>query len=660
MPYTPYQTVFKQDDVVDWTNLALDISQLRFNGVIFEPASLTFVGETINFMSLLTADKQNDITNRTLLFDFTDDINEAAALAVTQKKALEFPAGSMRIDGTLWPNPEGVAFSTVYWIGQGSLLTRFYNTNNLTTPGINIQRVRFSYFKGFGIEGGNTDTPVTIPTKEHSYTNSAYVASGFRDSRYSPQCGISIDAGISNIPPDGGYDGFTYLNSVGGSAGITFEDIRINRQVIGLMLSPDPAPTSQGDQIRLYWCNIGKNKISIANGQSQARVFILRDCNLSYFRTAYDGLEYGQGVGSAPIFDNVQYGPGWECIAHSSTTNPLLVIGGRLESVHRLGHAGTGSATGTYPCSFIGVDLQTSVSDTVLPLSSPPTFWEGFGQTLFKGCYIGSTANISDAYHLVGDPILFENGMVKVVDRFKPFIGGSIDYNNPVILRNSRVIDTGGSINYSDDETRKLSVSGRVSMHWSGAKKRVSTNIYEFTPASIYANTYVNITTISNWVYDTTTVSFDATDTSVFLVGDIILATFAPQGSSLTSAIAAGYKVTGIAGSTVTCDRIRKEAYYSGEDGTATAVKIMLHVFAPGQALTGDTNSNTTLSNVSPITILRNGDWLTAAAGLPSFTRVVSGGGTATIILNKNATDTAVGKTLYQGRLNTVGLTPAF
>ena len=37
------------------------------------------------------------------------------------------------------------------------------------------------------------------------------------------------------------------------------------------------------------------------------------------------------------------------------------------------------------------------------------------------------------------------------------------------------------------------------------------------------------------------------------------------------------------------------------------------------------------------------------AAGIPAKTRVVSGGGTASVVLSRAATDTAAGKTLYWG-----------
>ncbi len=82
--------------------------------------------------------------------------------------------------------------------------------------------------------------------------------------------------------------------------------------------------------------------------------------------------------------------------------------------------------------------------------------------------------------------------------------------------------------------------------------------------------------------------------------------------------------------------------------------------WAPTQALTCTTTSSSlTLTNVSPTTILQNGDFV-IGAGIPLNTRVTGGGGTATVTLSQAATANASGVNLYFGRLNKITLTPAY
>jgi hypothetical protein len=74
--------------------------------------------------------------------------------------------------------------------------------------------------------------------------------------------------------------------------------------------------------------------------------------------------------------------------------------------------------------------------------------------------------------------------------------------------------------------------------------------------------------------------------------------------------------------------------------------------------LTGDTHTNTTLDNLNLTTILKAGDFI-LGTGIPAFTRVASIAG-AVATLTQAATATAVGVTLYYGRLKVPTLTAAF
>jgi hypothetical protein len=270
----------------------------------------------------------------------------------------------------------------------------------------------------------------------------------------------------------------------------------------------------------------------------------------------------------------------------------------------------------------------------------------------------GSLGDTSDCYSILANNAVLTGTQIQVTNRFQPYVGGLQDLTSPVELRSCKVIDATSGLLYGS-QARKVALSSRESECWSPTRRVTGSAIYEYIPAGGTNQDYVNVGVNSAIAFTATTLTFDNTDPNSFCVDDLIGWQFLAIGKSVNTFKLPGAKVTAINSNTISCNLLYPRSYYDETYSPASA-QIYLRMWAPGVALTGDTNSNTTLSNVSPTTILQNGDWITAAAGLPAKTRVRSGSGTATITLSRAATDTAAGKTLYWDRLNTPTLTPAF
>lgn len=220
------------------------------------------------------------------------------------------------------------------------------------------------------------------------------------------------------------------------------------------------------------------------------------------------------------------------------------------------------------------------------------------------------------------------------------------------------------SVLYGDD-TRHPILSGRISGHWSEGRRVYGNKVYEFVPPT--NEDFRSFGVASNWVYNDDTVLVDHSQPEIFQAGDKVIGILNPVAKSNFTRYGPAYRIMSKAGPTITMARLWRRTYYytgsGGEDNTVNSLPIYIFWWAPGQTLSADTHGDAVgfaanvLTNVLPTNILKNGDWLLAASGLPTNCRVVSGEGTGTIILNKNATDTVSGKKLYFAQICEVGLT---
>jgi hypothetical protein len=161
------------------------------------------------------------------------------------------------------------------------------------------------------------------------------------------------------------------------------------------------------------------------------------------------------------------------------------------------------------------------------------------------------------------------------------------------------------------------------------------------------------------------TLTFTCALSAQLQVNDILFWTILPQGYSLqTGYWVPALKIMNINSTTnvVTCSTLFDQRQYNPQDvtGVGGAVGIAPNHWAPTQSLTCNmTNGSVTLTNVSPVTILQNGDFVTGA-GIQGNTRVVSGGGTATVTISQQAISSGTAVALYFGRLYNLTTTPAF
>ena len=591
--------------------------------------------------------------------DDTDALNDAFITCSNNGDACFIPAGKYKISDTLQATPHGSTHQSChitgagagYWgatVGNQTLIDASALTDR---PAINIYRSRGAYLGHFQIQGSGKEIETQITVGSMRY-DSSWVTSGYRDSRYSPHCGIAIDAGLGTTPPDGGYSSMTYGSGGGGTAFFVLDNIVIRRFVVGFMHNPE-ADASQGDQWLLINPQIYNTKVAIAVGQAQARCGTVLGGGISRCRTAYDGLEYGQRQGAAPIFVGTQFWAVFELFSHDSGFGTCKAVGIRTEEVHRIGYIP--GATLAYPTLFDDCEIHL-LNPSLNPQSRCPVVLESTNANFIMNG--GSLGEAEESFSIIANNAILTGTQIRVANRFQPYVGGRQDLGSPVELRGCRVVDSTAGLLYGSN-ARKVALSVRESECWSPTRRVTGASIYEYVPNSGTSQDYVSAGTNSSIAFTATTLTFDNTDPNAFCVGDLIGWQFLAIGKSANVFKLPGAKVTAINSNTISCDLLYPRSYYD-ETYSPSSAQIYLRMWAPGVALTGDTNSNTTLSNVSPTTILQNGDWITADSGIPAKTRVRSGGGTATITLSRAATDTATGKVLYWDVLATPVLDPAF
>jgi hypothetical protein len=404
--------------------------------------------------------------------------------------------------------------------------------------------------------------------------------------------------------------------------------------------------------------------------------------NLAFARQAIDGFQYGTQNGCPPRFHAVAHGFLYRIFTLPNSIGSFVLDDNYAESIRTLGNFGHGSAYSRQPLSFIGGAYTITARDQFA--APPPYLLETYSPTVFKGSMITRDGNGSavDALNVIAvDSICsFEQCYLPGTSTpdVPPFIGLVKDVSHV----QCRITDCyvasglGGAMMLSDDATRSYGVEpfapgGRFAATYQTRRTTNGRDEYLFRPAE--SNNVQCPVVVSNLTLATGgsgELRFETNDRHI-LVNDILFWRMRAQGTSLNPWVVPALKVSAIEGTRVTCRLLFESAQYD----TVTAwnvynkgyMFIAVRQWAPAVALTCSMHDSTTITNLSPPTILIgngpevSGDWV-LGDGIGPHTRVVSVDvKSATAVLSQATMGgPATGIRLYFGRLYAQQLTVAF
>jgi len=168
-------------------------------------------------------------------------------------------------------------------------------------PAIIVQFANGGYIKGISIEGPF----ITRLSQNAFYKTNFGSISNARNSRYSPNAGICIDAFSSALPPDSGYN---TLNSFyrgpavrSGSTDFHIYQCRIQGFAVDIMNSPNGF-TQQGEDCTIEHCDLNYANVAVAYGNTQSDHTSLIDTRCWYYVfTVVDNTSYGKAYVGATI-----------------------------------------------------------------------------------------------------------------------------------------------------------------------------------------------------------------------------------------------------------------------------------------------------------------------------------------------------------------------
>ena len=213
-------------------------------------------------------------------------------------------------------------------------------------------------------QGLNTFNLGLSANQHELMTNSTYVVNGCRDSRYSPYSGICIDPFGYSIPPDGGYPGFSsyYIATANESSGCVFNGVSILNFVVAMMLSPN-GTTSNCSEMSFYDLQLNWNKVGFSTTQSQSDNLNWVGGGNGGALYGFDSQTYGQQQGHGPGIVGCAMGYGKYLFNLTSEFGNSKVIKNiHAENFGGLGFFGHGASAGQQPLQFAGCEFNNNAN----------------------------------------------------------------------------------------------------------------------------------------------------------------------------------------------------------------------------------------------------------------------------------------------------------
>jgi hypothetical protein len=456
-----------------------------------------------------------------------------------------------------------------------------------------------------------------------------------------------------------------YANN--GTYGCVVENVNINSFVVGVAIGLSGNANLAAD-LTFRNVNVFNCDVCYAIGQGQSRNLNIEYGNVANARTGIDGINYGLQSGTPPQFLRVNFGFLYRIIALNQSIGNCVFEDCYTESIICVGQYGYGGAATATPLTFLGGDFYFGAPGWLMA----PILLESYGPTTFRGTALNYVSEI-DAFNFAMPtaPMFFDHCYFTgtAVSNIAPHVALTVDAGNGGY---AKLLDCwvngaafgGNAFLVSEDMGRSYGVAkfttsaGRLAAMYQ--TYRVSNGNAEYVYLPYSSQPSIAVGNVSSLTKTGTNVTFTCTSAAQLMQGDILFWLMTRQGNSLLQWNVPALKISSIVGNAVTCSFLFDPAQYDtvAHQPSSTQVAVAPNHWAPTQGLTGSiTNTSTTITSVSPTTILQNGDFV-VGANIPANTRVLSGGGTATVTISQAATATASGVELYFGRLYTPTLTP--
>lgn len=535
--------------------------------------------------------------------------------------------------------------------------------------GLVIQGARGVVLEDFNVIGANMTAPLAMGV-DQSDTESDWVDAGedISTDRYAPYSGIAVD-------PYSGTKAASFYASIADPntattlidygttpAQVDSANVHIRRvNVFGFVNAVCFKPSDDDDQCEnssIVDCNFRRNVYGVSMGGSQARSVSCRNVEIQYCMTAYTGSQHGKRTGVCPNIEGGTIFRVYNLFEFPGGYGNINVNGLYAETFKCIGYLGNGNTAQSYAANFTGCGFRFDSTGGSDFSGNHPVHCYSFMPTTITGGYIETRAGI---LNVVGStvanktPVLFDSVQVRAA----PTAGWSDVYYfcrrkdlaapNPVARGCSWMTDywTSTFAPALNTSNAALTLPSRIEFGPLSRDYQIPQKTYSLRSGG--SNSYVSSTiTAASWI-DSDTVELTASTPEEFCTDDILFwrLTAATRANSLVYDVPC-LKVTGISGSTITCDAqynpdLIDQTYQTG-GGTAL---ICQREWAPGSLVTGAATATSTsvtgVTNAS--THLRIGDWV-SGPGIPSKCRIRNISGT-TVTLSKAATITGTANLFY-------------